>query len=131
MGYLVISSFEDTATGDLQAQGEAVAVFSSEPAARTHFDARAAALAAAVSTAREADAGATFVHWVLLLEMPLEVDDIEQALEDLELVLEETETPDDPFGELVLAYTGQRHAPGATSDLAEADALRRLEAWLT
>ena len=131
MSYVVISSFENVETGDLQAQGESIAVFSDEAPARAHFSARSSTLDAAASNARARDAEATFIAWIVLLRMPLEVANAEDALEDLELVIEETESIDDPFGELVVAYAGQRHAPGGTNEHAQKDALRELEAWLT
>lgn len=131
MGYVVISSFENVDTGDLQAEGEAVAVFATEAPAQAHFTSRAQALATAAREARAGDDAATFVTWLVLLRMPLDVADVEQALEDLELVIEETESVDDPFGELVVRYEGRRHAPGATSELPQKDALEALEAWLT
>ncbi|RYD16834.1 MAG: hypothetical protein EOP90_02365 [Lysobacteraceae bacterium] len=131
MSFVVISSFENVGTGDLQPEGESVAVFADEPAAQAHFTRRAHALAEAVRESRAGDADAGFVTWLLLLRMPLPVDDVDQALEDLELVLEETDAVDDPFGEFVLRYEGRRHAPGADSDLPLKDALEALEAWLT
>lgn len=131
MSYLVISSFENVDTGDLQSEGEAIAVFPSEAPARARFADRASALAAAVRKAREGDAGATFVTWLLILRMPLEVAGVEEALEDLELVIEETEAIDDPFGELVVDYQGRRHEPSGEAEFPQKDALRMLEAWLT
>lgn len=131
MSFVVISRFEDTAAGDLQEQGEAVAVFASEASAQAHFEARGTALASALGAARARDGGATFVTWVLLLRMPLEVGSVEEALEDLELVLEETDEVEDPFGELVVRFEGRRHAPGADAPLEQKDALDELEAWLT
>lgn len=131
MSYIVISSFENVDIGDLQGQGEAVAVFASEAAARAHVASRSSALEAAVREARAADADVTLIHWVVLLHMPLDIADVEEALEDLELVIEETGTVDDPFGELVVAYEGRRHSPDATTDHPQQDALRELEAWLT
>jgi hypothetical protein len=131
VSHVVISSFENTDTGDIQADGEAVAVFASEAQARAHFTRRSTALATAVRGARERDAGATFITWIVMLQMPLDVDTIEEALEDLETVIEETESVDDPFGELVVDYEGRRHAPDGASDYPQKDALQGLEAWLT
>ncbi|SFN28018.1 hypothetical protein [Dokdonella immobilis] len=131
MSHVVISSFENVATGDLQSQGESVAVFESEVAARAHLARRSAILQSAVGIARAADPKATFITWLLLLRMPLAVDGVEEALEDLELILEETESIEDPFGELVVDYEGSRHEPAGNFDYACADALRDLEAWLS
>lgn len=131
MSYVVISSFENIDTGDMQSEGEAIAVFASEASARSHFTNRSSALAAAVRNARERDNAATFITWLLMLRMPLDVATIEEALEDLELVIEETESIDDPFGELVVDYEGHRHAPEGATDYAQKDALQGLEAWLT
>jgi hypothetical protein len=131
VSYVVISSFENVESGDLQAEGDAVAVFASEAPARAHFTSRSSALAAAVRGARERDTAATFITWVVLLRMPLDVADVEEALEDLEMVVEETDSADDPFGELVVAYEGERHAPGGAADYPQKEALQALEAWLT
>ena len=131
MSHVVISSFENVATGNLQAQGEAVTVFPSETAARAHFDQRSNALAEAVAKARAEEADASFITWLLLLRMPLDVSSVEEALEDLELVIEETDAVDDPFGELVVAYEGARYDANGKADLPQARALEELEAWLT
>ena len=63
--------------------------------------------------------------------MPLDVGSVEEALEDLELVIEETDAVDDPFGELVVAYEGARYDANGKADLPQAKALEELEAWLT
>jgi hypothetical protein len=131
MSHVVISSFENIATGDLQSQGESVAIFESEASARAHFTRRSSSLEAAVAAARAADPDAIFITWQLVLRMPLAVDGVEEALEDLELVLEETGSPDDPFGELVVGYEGSRHEPAGAVDYPRADALRELEGWLS
>jgi len=131
MSYVVISSFENTDTGDLQSEGEAITIFPAEAAARAHFANRSATLAGAVRDARQGDADATFITWLAILHMPLDVANVEEALEDLELVLEETESVDDPFGELVIAYEGRSHAPGGATDHPQKEALQTLEAWLT
>lgn len=131
MSYVVISSFENIDSGDLQAQGEAITVFAAEAPARAHFAQRSASLETAVRTARANDAGATFITWLVMLRMPLDVDTVEDALEDLELVIEETDSVDDPFGELVVGYEGRRYEPAGTTEYAQPEALRALEAWLT
>jgi hypothetical protein len=131
MSYVVISGFENVASGDLQAQGEAIAVFASEALAREHFATRSSAIAARVRAARDNEASATFITWIVLLHMPLDVTDADEALEDLELVIEETDSVGDPFGELVIAYEGHRHAPSGATEYPQKDALQELEAWLT
>jgi len=131
MSYIVISSYENVETGDLQAQGEAIAVFASEGPARAHFAQRAVTLDSAVRVARDSDTQATFITWVAVLEMPLEVTNVEEALEDLETVIEETESPDDPFGELVVAYQGKRYEPSKEIDYPQKEALLGLEGWLS
>lgn len=131
MNYIVISSFENVDTGDLQSQGDAIAGFPSEPLAQAHFASRVEALTAAVSDARANDDAATFITWIVMLRMPLDVASVEEALEDLELVLEETESIDDPFGELVIAYEGRRYQTHGAMDYPQKDALEALEAWLT
>jgi hypothetical protein len=131
LSYVVISSFENVESGDLQAQGEAVAVFATEPLARAHFDARAKALETAANSARDSDTAASFITWTVMLCMPLDVAGIEEALEDLEMVIEETESDDDPFGELVVAYAGRRHGPAGVVEYLQKDALQALEDWLS
>ncbi len=131
MSYVVISSFENVDTGDLQAQGEAIAVFAAEASARAHFAGRTSLLAAAVRAVREGNPAATFITWIVMLRMPLDVSNVEEALEDLELVIEETESPDDPLDELVVAYEGNRHEPASSADYSRKEALQGLEAWLT
>lgn len=131
MSYVVISSFENVETGDLQAQGESIAVFADETPARMHFATRSSTLDAAARNARAHDADAAFIAWTVLLRMPLDVSTAEDALEDLELVIEETESVDDPFGELVVAYAGQRHLPTGSIEYPQKDALQDLEAWLS
>jgi hypothetical protein len=131
VSHIVISSFENTETGDLQAQGEAIALFASEELARTHFTQRASVLQSSARAALAADTGATFIAWAAIFRMPLDVDSIDEALEDLEMVIEETDSVDDPFGELVVAYEGARYATSGESGHPQANALREVEAWLT
>ena len=69
MSYVVISSFENIETGDLQAQGESIAVFADEAAARAHFTGRSGTLDVAARNARLLDADATLIAWTLLLRM--------------------------------------------------------------
>ena len=131
MNHVVISSFENVETGDMQSQGESITLFDSEAAARAQFAHRASQLEKALETARAARPDAAFITWLLILRMPLDVNEIDEALEDLELVLEETEEVDDPFGELVVAYEGFRHEDKGKTDYPQATALKELEAWLT
>ena len=131
MNHIVISSFENLETGDMQSQGESINLFDSEASARAHFARRSAQLDATITVAQAETPEASFITWLLILRMPLEVNDIDEALEDLELVLEETEEVDDPFGELVVAYEGFEHASGSKTEYAQAAALKGLEAWLT
>lgn len=131
MNHVVISSFENVETGDMQSQGESIALFNSEASARAHFARRSSLLDSAVKTARAETPEASFITWLLILRMPLDVNDVDEALEDLELVLEETEEVDDPFGELVVAYEGFKHVGERKSAFAQAAALKELEAWLT
>ncbi|HET9033514.1 MAG TPA: hypothetical protein VFN25_11475 [Dokdonella sp.] len=131
MTHIVISSFENLETGDMQAEGESITLFDSETSARSHFSRRSAQLEAAIGKARTEAPEANFITWLLILRMPLDVNDIDEALEDLELVLEETEEVDDPFGELVIAYEGFEHGVEGRGDYPQAAALKGLEAWLT
>jgi hypothetical protein len=131
LSYVVVSGFENVETGDLQSQGESIAAFATLELARAHFTTRVAALESAVRDARAADAQATFITWTAILEMPLEIDGVDEALEDLETIIEETESPEDPFGALVVDYQGRRSEPSADRPFTQAEALRELEAWLT
>ncbi len=131
MNHVVISSFENVETGDMQSQGEAINLFDSEASARAHFAKRSSLLDASVKVAQSVDPDANFITWLLILHMPLDVTDVDEALEDLELVLEETEEVDDPFGELVVAYEGFRHNREDKTEYAQTVALKELEAWLT
>lgn len=131
MNHVVISSFENVETGDMQSEGEAIALFDSEASARTHFARRSSLLDSAVNAALTESPDASFITWRLILRMPLDVNDVDEALEDLELVLEETEEVDDPFGELVVAYEGFKHDAEGKTEYPQAAALKGLEAWLT
>ena len=131
MNHVVISSFENIETGDMQAEGESIALFDSEASARTHFAQRSSAIESAINAARLETPDASFITWLLILRMPLDVNNVDEALEDLELVLEETEEVDDPFGELVLAYAGFEHEASGKVEYPQAAALKVLEAWLT
>jgi len=131
MSHVVISSFENVESGDLQSQGESITVFDSEAPARAHFALRSSALATAAIGAQASDPTASFITWLLILRMPLDVSEVDEALEDLELVLEETEAVDDPFGEFVIAYEGFRYGAEGKVEHAQERALRELEMWLT
>lgn len=131
MSHVVISSFENVETGDLQSEGESINVFDSEALARAHFARRSSTLAIAVGMALASDPTAKLISWLLILRMPLDVNNVDEALEDLELVLEETGSIDDPFGEFVIAYEGFRHSADGKAEYAQVEALRGLEAWLT
>ncbi|MEZ5463572.1 hypothetical protein [Dokdonella sp.] len=131
MNHIVISSFENVETGDMQSQGESIRLFDSEASARDHFERRSALLESAVAKSLVDDPDAGFISWLLLLRMPLDVSDIDEALEDLELVLEETEEVEDPFGELVVAYEGFQQDSDGRREYPQATALKGLEAWLT
>lgn len=131
MSHVVISAFEDLATGDLQAEGESIAIFDMHAQAEAHFTRRCETLSAAVRAASARQPAASFITWVLLLELPLPVENVEQALEDLEMVIEEADDPDEPFAGLVLRYEGHRHTPDDEQELPAAEALQTLEAWLS
>ncbi len=131
MNHVVISSFENVETGDMQSAGESITLFKSEASARDHFAMRSKSLDSAVTAASTQSPDTTFISWLLILRMPLDVDNIDEALEDLELVLEETEEVDDPFGEFLVAYEGFQHEAGAKTEYPQASALKELEAWLT
>lgn len=131
MSHVVISAFEDLAMGDLQVEGESVAIFDTPAQAEAYFTRRSGALAVAVHDARTSRPEASLITWVLLMELPLPVESVEEALEELELVIEETDDPDDPFGPLVMRYQGQRYTPDGERELPAGEALQSLEAWLS
>ncbi len=131
MNHVVISSFENIETGDMQSEGESIVLFDSEASARAHLARRSSTLDSAVTAARLETPEASFITWLLLLRLPLEVNDVDEALEDLELVLEETDEIDDPFGEFVVAYEGFQHDAEGKIEYPQAAALKGLEAWLT
>ncbi len=131
MSHVVISAFEDLAMGDLQVEGEAVALFATAAEAEAHFSHRGVALAIGVRDARASRPEASFITWILLLELPLPATSVEEALEQLELVIEETDEPEDPFGPLVLRYEGREYTPDGEKELRATEALQSLEDWLS
>lgn len=131
MNHVVISSFENIETGDMQSEGESIVLFDSEAAARAHFTRRSSLLESAATAARTETPNASFISWLLILHLPLEVNDVDEALQDLELVLEETDEIDDPFAEFVVAYEGFKHDAEGKLEYPQASALKGLEAWLT
>lgn len=131
MSHAVISAFEDLALGDLQAEGEAVALFATAAEAEAHFNHRSTALASAVREARRAAHESRFITWVLLLELPLPATNVDDVLEQLELVIEETDDPENPFGPLLLRYEGHQYTSDGEQKLRSTEALQSLEAWLS
>jgi hypothetical protein len=133
MSYIVVSSFENVESGDLQRQGESVAVFTTEALARAHFLQRSDALDATARVAATADVSAAMIAWVAVIEMPLDIDDVEQALEDLETVVEDAEEDgvEDPFEGLTIAYAGTSFEGGRETPYPRGEALRGLQAWLS
>ena len=131
MSHVVISAFEDLALGDLQVEGEAIALFGTLAEAEAHFIHRSAALVVAVRDARASRSEASFITWVLLLELPLPAASVEEALEQMELVIEETDDPENPFDPLVLRYEGREYTPDGEQDMRAEEALKSLEDWLS
>ncbi|WP_440223792.1 hypothetical protein ACQQ2N_00935 [Dokdonella sp. MW10] len=136
MGYIVVSSFESAATGDLQQPGESVVLYAGEAEARAAWRARVDALALAARSRRdsEADAAATFAMltaWVALVELPVPAADVDEALETLEVLIEEADDPADELDAWVAAYEGSVVAAAGESPYPRARALDDLLAWLT
>ncbi len=115
----------------MQSQGDATISLDSETSPRAHFARRSSLLDSAVKAAQPENSAASFITWLMILCMPLDVSDLHEALEVVELVLEETEEVEDPFGELALAYEGFQHGAEAKTEYPQAAALKGVEAWLT
>ncbi|MFC4729736.1 hypothetical protein [Coralloluteibacterium thermophilus] len=134
MSYIVVSSYERVDTGGLQKEGEAVALFSREEAAIEHHARRMAALERAARSAREGAEGQALpdhIVWAAVIEMPLEVDSVDQALEDLETIIEEAEDVEADFGTFIIDYAGTRFTAAGETPYSRKDAIESLLAWLT
>lgn len=129
MSFVVISSHEDAHGKDLQQPGDSVAVYSSQAEARDRFATRLARLKEASRTA-VAQSAATSTAWVALLQLPVSAADIDEALETLEIVIEETDDIAGELGDMILAYDGTVYAGTGETAYPRERAIDDLHAWL-
>ena len=129
MSFVVISSHEDAQGKDLQQPGDSVAVYSSQVDARERYASRVARLAEASRTAAT-DSSATSTAWVALLQLPVPAADIDEALETLEIVIEETDDIAGELGDMILAYEGTVYAGPSETGYPRERAIDDLHAWL-
>ena len=133
MSFVVVSSHESVTGKDLQRPGESVAVYPSQALARERYAARVQDIAGAarelVAQAGTDDAGS--IMWVVLLQLPIPADDIDEALETLEIIIEETDDIAGELGDLVVEYSGTIHSATGEMPYALERALENLQAWLS
>ena len=130
MSFVVVSSHESVAGKDLQQPGESVAVHASASAARERYLNRLQDLTiAARARAPEADAGS--IVWVAILKLPVAADDIDEALETLEIIIEETDDVPAELDDLIVDYSGTVYSAEGESAYARERAVDNLHAWLS
>ena len=128
MSFVVISSHEDAQGKDLQQPGDSVSVSSSQAEARERYATRLARLTEA-ARARAGD-GAGCTAWVALLQLPVPAGDIDEALETLEIVVEETDDIVGELGDMILAYEGSVYIGATQTAYPRERAIDDLHAWL-
>jgi hypothetical protein len=129
MSFVVISSHEDAHGKDLQQPGDSVTVTSSQVEARERYATRLARLTdAARALGGDSEGGST--AWVALLQLPVPAADVDEALETLEIVIEETDDIAGELGDMILAYEGTVFANATESPFARERAIDNLHAWL-
>lgn len=129
MSFVVISSHEDAHGKDLQQPGDSVAVTSSQVEARERYATRVARLAEAGRASGAEGAGGS-TAWVVLMQLPVPAADIDEALETLEIVIEETDDIAGELGDMILAYEGTVYANASETPYARERAIDNLHAWL-
>ncbi len=132
MTFVVVSSHESVNGKDLQQPGDSVSVHASPGVARERYASRVQALAEA---ARGLDAPtqgreAGSIAWVALLKLPVPAEDIDEALETLEIIIEETDDVAGELDDLIIEYSGIVHADTGDQPYPRERALDNLEAWL-
>lgn len=136
MSFVVVSSYEVVNAGDLQEPGQSVAVFPNEAIARERYAARLDALNTA-ARGKKSEAGvaqaadASLVVWAALLELPVQAEDIDEALETIEMIIEEAEDIEEELDYLMIDYTGTVHTPDGESPYPRKNAIDNLQAWLS
>jgi len=128
VSFVVISSHEDAQGKDLQQPGDSVSVTSSQAEARERYAARLARLTEAAHALAGDGAGCT--AWVALVHLPVPAGDIDEALETLEIVIEETDDVEGELGDMILAYEGTVYAGTTQSAYPRERAIDDLHAWL-
>ena len=133
MSFVVVSSHESVAGKDLQRPGDSVAVYTSLALARERYAARLNAIAVASSEpvvlADGVDAGS--IMWVMLLQLPIPAEDVDEALETLEIIIEETDDVAGELDDLIVEYSGAFHSAGGDAPYPRDRALENLQAWLS
>lgn len=128
MSFVVISSHEDAQGKDLQQPGESVSVTSSQAEARERYAVRLVRVTEAARALASDGAGCT--AWVALLQLPVPAADVDEALETLEIVIEETDDIEGELGDMILAYEGTVYAGTTQSVYPRERAIDDLHAWL-
>ncbi len=133
MSFVVVSSHESVAGKDLQQPGESVAVHASADAARQRYASRLhdLTIAARARATASADAEAGSIAWVVLLQLPVPADDVDEALETLEILIEETDDVVGELDDLVVDYSGTVYSATGESAYARERAIDNLHAWLS
>lgn len=136
MSFVVVSSYEVVNAGDLQEPGQSVAVFPNEAIARERYTARINTLSAAArrkcseaGVAQAADA--SLVVWAALIELPVQAEDIDEALETIEMIIEEADDIEEELDYLMIDYIGTIHAPDGETPFPRKAAIDNLQAWLS
>lgn len=130
MSFVVISSHESIEGKDLQQPGESIAVYATESPARERYRSRVDALTRRGGDAPAADSEGA-ITWVVLLKLPIPAEDIDEALETLEIIIEETDDIAGELGDLVVDYHGMHYTPSGASEYPRERAIENLHAWLS
>jgi hypothetical protein len=136
MNFVVVSSYENTNGGDLQEQGRSVSLQPNPGAAREHYESRLKTLYAAAQR-RETEGGAALdsstnlVVWVAVLELPVDAEDLDEALETIEMIIEEAEDVEEELDFLMVAYDGTLFSADGQSSYERKFAIDNLQAWLS
>lgn len=136
MNFVVVSSYENVNAGDLQEPGRSVALLPNAGAARDHYESRLKVLSTAAQGKRS-EAGveqgdeASLVVWVAVLELPVPAEDLDEALETIEMIIEEAEDIEEELDFLMVAYSGTTYSPAGEQAYERKQAIDNLQAWLS
>jgi hypothetical protein len=136
MTFVVVSSYENVKAGDLQEPGESVAVFPTEALARERYSGRwnildGAARAKLLDSTAAKTEESSLVVWVALLKLPIPADDIDEALETIEIIIEEAENIEEELDALIVDYNGTVYASNGETPYPRKEAIDNLQAWLS